>query len=488
LGLLASRLLVPENADAQASEPPTIVLVVTDDQRWDTLQYMPTVQSELVARGVTFANAFVVNPLCCPSRASLLTGRYSHGTGVYTNRGPHGGFHIFDDTSTIATWVHERGYRTALVGKYLNGYGGSYVPPGWDHWVAFWGRTAYFDYVLNVNGVRVPFGAAPEGYSTDVLGREAADFIRSTSGPLLLYFAPFAPHFRPGNGFETTPAPRHQGLFAELEPWRIPSYDEPDVSDKPAWLRRIARFTPERRALVDGYRRSQLESLLAVDEAVAEIVAALEDTGRLGNTMIVFTSDNGLSWGEHRLQGKNVPYEESIRVPLVVRYDPQVATPRLESRLALNVDLALTVAELAGTATPEADGRSLLPLLSSRPTSWRRDFLVEHLGGRIPTYCAVRNATQTYVQYRTGEEELYDLKADPYQRLNRARSPSLRRTIVAFRYRVRSLCEPPPPDFMPLSPCLVLGNSPPNDLGGTAASGPTQSMPSTATPTWSAPV
>jgi N-acetylglucosamine-6-sulfatase len=467
--LLAYLLVVPQRAAAQANEPPTIVLIVTDDQRWDTLQYMPTVQSELVGRGVTFTNAFVTNPLCCPSRASILTGRYSHGTGVYTNGGAHGGFDAFHDSSTIATWLHQRGYRTALVGKYLNGYRSLYIPPGWDHWFAFRVPAGYFDYTLNVNGAFVPFGSAPPEYSTDVLGREAVSFIRqSPNGPLFLYFAPFAPHFRPANVFETIPAPRHEREFADLPPWRPPSYNEPDVTDKPAWLRRIARLTPERRALGDSYRRSQLQSLLAVDDAVGQILAALAGTGRLQNTLIAFTSDNGLAWGEHRRFSKFAAYEENIRVPLVVRYDALGVGPRVDQHLALNIDLAPTMARAAGTSAPGADGRSLLPLLSAPGTPWRRDFLVEHLGGSIPTYCAVRTARHAYVQYRTGEEELYDLRVDPDQRVNRAHRGSVRRSIVSLRTRTRSLCKPPPPGFVPRSPCLVSGNSRGNRLYGTS--------------------
>jgi N-acetylglucosamine-6-sulfatase len=469
--LVACLLTLPAPAVAQPEEPPSVVFIITDDQRWDTLGVMPTVQSELVARGVTFTNAFVVNALCCPSRASILTGRYSHSTGVYANRGTHGGFHVFDDSSTIATWLQARGYRTGLIGKYLNRYDGAYIPPGWDRWVAFSGKTAYFGYKLNVDGTLVPFGDATDEYSTDVLGRAAADFIRSASGPLFLHFSPFAPHSLPGNGRQTRPAPRHEGAFAGIEPWRPPSYNERDISDKPPWLQRFAPLplTPEEQAAGDAYRRSQLESLLAVDDAVEEILAALTETGRLENTMIVFTSDNGLGWGEHRWFTKTVPYEESIRVPLVLRYDPLTAVARSDARIALNIDFAPTAAEIAGVDAPGADGHSLLPLLSPPPITWRRDFLVEHIGFRdpAPTYCAVRNAARTYVQYRSGFEELYDLSADAYQRWNRARNPSRRRTIVTFRNRIRSLCKPPPPGFTPRSPCLVLGDDRANLLRGT---------------------
>ena len=428
---------------------------------------MPTVNDELVAHGVTFSNAFVSNPLCCPSRATILTGRYSHGTGVYSNAGPHGGFDAFVDDSTIATWLQAGGYRTALVGKYLNKYASTYIPPGWDDWVAFTGDVDYFDYSLNENGVIVNRGDQTSDYSTDVLAAEATSFIRSTNGPLFLLFAPFAPHFRKGNRFETTPAPRHAGAFAGIEPWRPPSYGEPDVSDKPSWVKRLPPFTTDTETRGDAFRQSQLESLLAVDESVGEIVDALRETGRLGNTMIVFTSDNGYTWGEHRWFSKVAPYEESIRVPLVIRYDP-LTSRRTDGHLAVNVDLAPTFARIAGVQSPGSQGRSLVRHLASQGGPWRRDFLLEqYRGGGVPTYCGVRSSRYAYVQYQLGTEELYDLVADPYQLDNRARQPAVRSTVVRFRTRAQSLCDPPPPGFTPRSPCLISGNGRANVLIGT---------------------
>jgi arylsulfatase A-like enzyme len=445
--------------------------VVTDDQRWDTLSALPTVQRELVGKGVTFRNAFVVNALCCPSRASILTGRYSHSTGVWVNTGVRGGFGAFDDASTIATWLDAAGYETALVGKYLNGYAAPYVPPGWDRWVAFSGAPEYYDYHLNVDGSVVSRGADEGDYSTDALASEAVSFIQESEGPLFLYFAPFAPHFDRRSPFSVTAATRHAGAFAGLEPWRPPSYDEADVSDKPAWLRALAPFSEERRAALDSYRRSQLDSLLAVDDAVAGILDALADTRRLRNTLFVFTSDNGLAWGEHRWSSKLVPYEESIRVPLVVRYDALPAWPRADDRIALNVDLAPTLAAAAGTDAPGVEGRSLLPLLSAETPHWRSDFLVEHLGASatatVPTYCAVRGERYAYVQYASGEEELYDLALDPHQLENRARRLTLRRTLSGFRSRLLALCRPAPPRFKPRSPCLLEGGSLGDVLRGT---------------------
>jgi arylsulfatase A-like enzyme len=466
--VLAVVLVGPGNAEAQTR--PNVVLVLTDDQRWDTLNVMPTVQSELVGRGVTFENAFVTNSLCCPSRATFLTGKYSHGTGVYLNTGPRGG-DAFDDSSTIATWLDGAGYTTALIGRYLTGHAAPDVPRGWDRWVAYSGSPDYFSYRLNVDGAVVPHGTLPGDYATDVLAAEAESFVRTADPPYFLLFAPFAPHFRRGNRFETTPAPRHEDRFSSLPPWRPPNYNEADVSDKPGWLRfKTPPIPPEQQEKGDTYRQEQLESLLAVDEAIARIVDALADTEQLGDTVILLASDNGHDWGEHRRFSKLVPYESSIRIPLVIRYDRLVSAPRLDDRLAVNVDIAPTLAALAGTPAPGAEGRSLVPLLTSPTGPWRRDFLLEHFGATgalIPTYCGIRSETHAYVQYVNGDEEIYDLRGDPHQLDNLAREPSMRQSLSAFRQRTRSLCKPPPPKLTPRDPCLILGNERANRLLGT---------------------
>jgi N-acetylglucosamine-6-sulfatase len=203
-----------------------------------------------------------------------------------------------------------------------------------------------------------------------------------------------------------------------------------------------------RRDSIDAFRLRQYQSLLAVDEAVDGLVAALEATGRLETSLIVFTSDNGYLWGEHRFSGKEAPYDESIRVPLVVRYDPLIAVPRVDPHLVLNIDLAPTFADLAGTVASSTDGTSLRPLLEpSLVPSWRSDFLVEHLVGRspIPTYCAVRSERYLYVEYHTSETELYDVLEDPFQRNNLAGRAQWAPVVSEMRQRLGQLCEPAPP-------------------------------------------
>lgn len=433
---------------AEAERRPDIVLILTDDQRLDTLWAMPTVQSELVAKGIEFPNGYVSNPLCCPSRAAILTGRYSHGNGVYTNhpKQPYGGFPALRDRSTVATWLHGGGYRTGLFGKYLNGYSGTYVPPGWDKWFVTYDNGAFYDYTASADGQLRTFGSDPADYGTDVLARRATDFIRSTdpARPMFLYFGPHAPHG------PATPGPGDKKAFSDLPRWRPMSYDEANVSDKPAYIQKRDLLAETSARVVDRFRLSQYRSLLAVDRAVSEILDTLAETGRLSNALIVFTSDNGFLWGEHRWRSKVVPYEESIRVPFVVRADSMIASPRSDDHLVLNVDLAPTFAQLAGVGAPGAEGRSLLPLLSSPTAPWRTDFLLEHLersGRGVPTYCGVHSQRFVYVNYVTGEEELYDLARDPHQLSNKARQDAYRDIRREMRHRLVELCDPLPPGF-----------------------------------------
>jgi N-acetylglucosamine-6-sulfatase len=427
--------------------PPSIVLILTDDQRWDTLWAMPTVNAELVTKGISFENGYVSNPLCCPSRASILTGQYSHSNGVYTNQNgqPYGGFRAFDDRSTIATWLHDAGYRTAMLGKYFNGYEEPYVPPGWDRWFATYVNGAFYRYRVTDDGLIKRYGSGRHDYGTNVLAREAVSFIGSTPAdtPLFLYFAPHAPHE------PATPAPGDRHAFSDLPRWRPPSYDEADVSDKPAYMRGQL-LDAGKRAEIDAFRRRQYRSLLAVDRAVGEIVQALDESGRLANTMIVFTSDNGMVWGEHRWGTKLVPYEESIHVPFVVRYDSAIRSARTDERLVVNVDLAPTFAELANVPAPGAEGASFAPLMDEEDGPWREDFLLEHMqkgAGGVPTYCGVHAERYMYVRYRTGEEELYDLKRDPEQLVNRVADDRYSEVRLELIQRLRVLCDPLPPGY-----------------------------------------
>jgi arylsulfatase A-like enzyme len=434
------------NRDGSATRP-SILLIVTDDQRWDTLWAMPHVRELLAKRGTTFSDAFVVNPLCCPSRSSILTGNYSHTTGVYRETPPFGAFQSFHDGSTIATWLHDQGYTTGLFGKYIDAYQHAaltgYVPPGWDRWAAFV-RSRYLDYKLTIDGHIQAYGDDASDYSTNVLGSLAERFIRDTPGPIFVEYAPAAPHA------PAIPEARFQGAFAHLPPWRPPSYDEPDVSDKPTYIRDLPPLSSGVRASVDGFRQNQYRTLKSVDAQVEALVGALRDTGRLSDTLIVFTSDNGISWGEHRWVKKEVPYEESIRVPLVVRFDPVTAADAgaTSSALALNIDIAPTIAAVAGVSA-STDGRSLLPVLGGEAAGWRTRFLIEHMEGSnpVPTYCAVRTERYLFARYATGERELYDLQADPFELTNVAIEDAA--LSDDLQDDLNTLCHPAPPGYHP---------------------------------------
>jgi N-acetylglucosamine-6-sulfatase len=429
---------------------PNILVVLTDDQRWDSLSYMPNVESELVDHGITFTNAFVENPLCCPSRVNFLTGQDSHTSGIWTNNLPYGGFHAFTaDDQTLATWLNDGGYQTILAGKYLNYYwdsNGSYIPPGWDVWRAFASDTPYFDYEISGDGQLELHGSSPADYSTDVIAQEAETAIEQTSpqDPVFLWFAPFAPH-KP-----FTPAPRDAGTMSGIAPWRPKSYDERDVSDKPAYIRSAPRLSSTRKAEIDADRQQQLASLGAVDDAVGGLLDSLRAEGRLGDTLVIYTSDNGFLWGEHRDEGKVVPYEESIRVPFVVRWDRVISSPATDRHLVENIDVAPTLVGAADAASETFDGRSLLPLLRGAQVPWRGRALIEHLGqGDVPSYCAVRTLNSIFVHYETGEEEFYKLGGDPLERTNRATDPKVAAKVNGLRGSLRTRCDPLPPDMPP---------------------------------------
>ena len=429
---------------------PNILFILTDDQDVGTLRFMPSVQTLLAAQGLTFPNTFAVQPLCCPSRASILRGQYPHNTQILHNAPPVGGFEKFRDlgheTSTLATWLRAAGYRTAFFGKYLNGYPTAdqpgHVPPGWDQWYgAHEGPVRYYNYRMTENGRVVSYGDSPNDYRTDVLTEKAVSFIdnrqRNAAPPFFIYFAVPAPHAdRPGDG-PAIPARRHVGTFARVSAPRPPSFNEADIEDKPSAIRRLPVLTDEQVAELDDEFRTRVEALLAVDEAVERLVRVLSERGELGNTYIFFTSDNGYHLGEHRIpRGKNTLYEEAIRLPGIVR-GPGVPAGLTRPHFVLNIDFAPTFAELAGASIPEfVDGRSLVSLLRRSPTpvnQWRRDFLLEVTNPMGITDRGLRTADHAYFRFANGETSLYDLRQDPYQvdSAHQAADPELIRGLTA---------------------------------------------------------
>ena len=396
---------------------PNIVFIITDDQDIGTVQFMPRLNALLAARGVTFTNMFVTTPQCCPSHVSVLT--------------PTGGFQRFfelgGENSTIATWLQAAGYRTARFGKYLTEYETTtYVPPGWSEWYAFYGSGKYFNYTLNENGAQVAYGADPADYSVDVLAQKVIDFIdRAEDEPFFVFFAPAAPHGDNVPNGPATPAPRHKGMFAGMQAPRPPSFNEADVSDKPPAISSLPLLTADQITAIDSEYQTRLESLQSVDEAVESIVNRLAALGKLENTYLIFTSDNGYHLGEHRLRnGKTQVYEEDIRVPLIVR-GPRVPSAATRDHLVVNIDFAPTIAKLAHVGPGHSvDGQPFVELFDDHPPSpekWRKDFLIE-VYRRLPplgngdAIRAVRNRNGVlYAEYDSGPRELYDLTWDPYQ-------------------------------------------------------------------------
>lgn len=427
----------PPASNALPAARPNIVVIMSDDQDMETMQYMPRVQALLADQGLTFNNSFVTEPQCCPSNVTMLTGQYAHNHGVLNNLYPTGGFQKFvengGEQSTIATWLQEAGYNTARVGKYLVQYpeGTTYVPPGWNQWFSSYdGFTGYFNYRMNENGTVVQYGANEEDYITDVFTAKAVDFIEQAEAnddqPFFLTFTPTAPHADSLPNGPATPAPRHAGMFAGAQAPRTPSFNEANVSDKPPPIRNMPLLTSAQIAAIDHEYQTRLESLQSLDEGIERIVETLDARGELENTYIVFTSDNGYHLGQHRfIGGKFQVYEEDIRVPLIIR-GPGVQAGATIDQVAVNIDLAPTMARW-GRATPDRvmDGQSLTPLLGpgGETQNWREDFLVEIFRHLPPSQngdviLGLRTEHEVYVEYRSGPRELYDLRTDPYQLQN----------------------------------------------------------------------
>ncbi len=436
---------------ASAAGKPNIVVVMTDDQTVENMRAMPQVRSLIGDAGMTFDNNVVTYAICCPSRATFLTGQYTHNHGVRSNAAPEGGYTKLDHNNTLPLWLQQAGYVTGNIGKYLNGYGkvdSTEVPPGWTEWYGAIGNSAdkYFNYYMSENGRVVFYAKSPEEYKSDVFTNMALDFIRRRApgaaaggAPFFLWISYHAPHWgnpvEPGDptSIQTpVPAPRHKGRFAGLLLPPSPAFNEANMSDKPASMRsRPLLTTTVKNALQEAYRQ-RLESLLSVDEGVASIMAALQDGGVLDNTMVIFTSDNGFFQGEHRIEfGKILPYEPAVKVPLLIR-GPGVLPGRRNTAAVANIDLAPTIVDVAG-ATPglTMDGRSLLPMLGGQAAwfseSGQRHILVEDSKvGTLPTiFLSIRRGQYVYTEYANGDRELYNLRADSAQLTSRHADPAM---------------------------------------------------------------
>jgi N-acetylglucosamine-6-sulfatase len=445
-----------DDSGAGAAARPNVVVLMTDDQTLESMRVMPGVRRTLAAEGTTFTHSFTSFAVCCPSRATFLTGQYAHNHGVLGNRPPRGGYRRLDRRETLPVWLQRAGYRTMHVGKFLNRYGqdlGPYhVPPGWDEWHGSIDPSTYlyYGYTLNENG---ELRSYPKAYSTDLYARRAIELVQDAAEadePFFLNVGFLAPHGGaprdPGDprGLATpSPAPRHRGRFAgaPLPAAVRASFDEPDVSDKPAYVRALPRIGSRQAAVIRENYRQRLESLIAVDEAVVAITNTLRRQGELDETLVIFTSDNGFFHGEHRMPSeKMLVYEPSVRVPLIMR-GPGVPRGERRRELVTNADLSPTILALAGArASKPQDGRSLLPLLADPELKWGRDLLIEGTDGySIVGYKALRSPRYLYARYTTGERELYDLERDPHQLRSRHADPAYADVRTRLSRRLDSL-------------------------------------------------
>jgi arylsulfatase A-like enzyme len=416
---------------------PNFVFVLTDDLSWNLVSHMPNLVA-MEQAGTTMSRYYVADSLCCPSRSAIFTGQYPHDDGVFTNAGNDGGYFAFnrhgDEQKSFALALHKAGYRTAMLGKYLNQYLPAYPePPGWDEWDVAGYAYGEFNYNLNQNGRRQHYGSAPEDYLTDVLAAKASSFIDSSAAsgrPFMLEVATFAPHA------PYTPAPRYAHAAQQVTYPKTPAYDRMPANP-PSWLKGHPALSAADQNTITSTYRKRVQDDLSVDDMIGQIQNELRAKGLDRNTYIVFSSDNGFHEGEYTLiSGKQTAFETDIRVPLIVT-GPGVPAGREVSQLTSSIDLAPTFETLAGLPVPPgADGHSLAGLWHGQdPVGWRLAVLIEHHGpdfspgdpdrqtfkpGDPPTYEAVRTATALYVRYAGGAQEYYDTATDPYELHNLA--------------------------------------------------------------------
>jgi arylsulfatase A-like enzyme len=415
------------------SPRPNILLITSDDQSVQEMRWLPKTRALLGKHGVTFKDMVAPHPNCCPSRAQVLTGQYAHNNGVLTNGAPNGGWARLDSATALPVWMQAAGYQTGFVGKYLHGYDGSTGrEPGWNRWrpivskplSRYYGITQYDEDELR--------DLPPGDYHTHVVGRQTRemldDFAR-TGSPYFLWASYIAPHGSCSTSEEKNcsgppeSAPQYASRFGTVKlPMRTkPSFNEKDLSDKAKRLRRKKVSLTEQTRLY----RARVRALATLDDEVAETVRHLERIGQLDNTVVMFTSDNGYMFGEHRRKGKVLAYEESIRVPLLVR-GPGVPAGQVRKQTVAMIDLAPTFAALAG-ATPmvRQDGSSLWRYATRNVRQADRALLVQAGTDRVSPrwqFRGVRTARYTYVAWPNARDELYDRRNDPYQLHSQDRS------------------------------------------------------------------
>jgi arylsulfatase A-like enzyme len=451
-----------------------VVVVMTDDQtlvdlrqRYRGKPVMRNALKLIAAKGAEFRNAYAGYPLSCPSRMTFLTGRYAHNHRVTTNAKP--GFNycagFFDRDHTMPLALQDAGYHTGHMGRYLNGYGYTgpkeYVPPGYDEWHAPVGKEAgtaatFNGYYMNDNGVVT---GKHDEYFTDRINSEAVDFINTAPEPFFFHLAHRAPHEDASDPAGPAPAQRHKGTLKKIPLPKPASFDEKDISDKPAFLRPANRLKPRQRKVLRQRNQRRLESLRAVDEGIKRIFDALASSGRLGDTYVIFQSDNGFFRGEHRItKGKTLAYEPSSRIPLLIR-GPGIPAGGKPTALVSNVDVAPTISDITGVSpTKPFDGTSLLPFARRPSRKSKRPLLIESyaltidengkLAGaafipkRLQRYQAIRVGRYKYIRLlKSKEKELYDLKRDPDELENLAGDPRYKAVTAFFNRKLRKLAK-----------------------------------------------
>lgn len=439
---------------------PNIIVIVADDQRWDTIDAtyspvpgstrpaMPATHARLAGEGLTFTQAVVTTPICGPSRGSLLSGRYAHLHRMVANDGQRGPL-VFDDSDTVATRLSAAGYRTGFLGKYANGFtevpgpggNGTRVPPGWDDFRVFDHRqeVPHQGFRMVDNGVARDYTGAGAPYATDLLTSLALEFIDVGAAqvpvqPFLLWMSLSTPHF------PWQPAPRHLGAFGHMSWTFPPNFYEADVSDKPEFIRSIP--IPDLLRIRGQTRKwqTQLAMQLSADEMVAALLDHLEARGIDEDTLVVYTSDNGEAWGEHRWNSKGCPFEECLRVPMIVRYPRLIGGARRESGVVSNVDLMPTLAGLAGADSGAAtSGLDLGGVLRGDAVPAARDVLFEVYSSAPLTFAGIRSERFKYIRYLGGGESLYDLALDPFELDDWKASPDHAATLEAMRTRLAEI-------------------------------------------------
>ncbi len=422
VALLVAPLQAAEAQRATEDARPNVLFILTDDQSRLDAENMESLRSLVSSRGAKMSRAYATTPQCCPSRASFLTGKYTKNHGVLSNVKPYAWDAFRDsggDKSTVATWLNDAGYRVGYAGKYMNNYGGqqnatttTYVPPGYDAWWGWQGGRRDYgrEFKINANGEIKSYNAT-NLHETDYLSDRAEGFVRNSEGRKAPWFftlatnAPHTPHEALG---------RHAGEHAGDTMPLPPSYQEEDVSDKPAWVETAAeRMPPEEH---EGQWRNKMDDQEFIDDAIEDLTTALAETGQSDETYIIYAGDNGCANYANRVYCKGAPYEPSIGIPM------SIAGPGIEPQenpaLVGNIDVAPTIADWADASVPaDVDGRSMAPILENPGADWRSSLMVDFYSAH-PYKGLLTSDGKRYFEYETGEREYYDLDEDPWQLQN----------------------------------------------------------------------